>query len=425
MSESTSQFLNKFTETFGLYSFGNSIYGRLSAHILLGQTLKTCKIYSGPNYVDPRVSIFVIQPSATGKSTPWGLISKVATEAKIAVDDLDKATDAALIGSIETEEVIDPETKTKQVQYNKVEGKLATAELLHFDEGSMLMDVNAHTADTLTWFQKALNPLGSEQSKCTKKLAHGDQIEFYPTCSLLITSHPLEGVMSTILNKGFFQRVLLYPRDVPIIERQSIEYQRADKLGKRTYTETDIKSLGQALVMVRAKYQNTEVSFDDNIAPVFKQKIKAYYEVIKDAHPKIKDIMATFIPRYNNYMSILAFHKMCDRNGEKVSIEDINYAFSVLYLLFKDLMAWIEENSDFYKLSGKETVYLRKAEILFSKFIPSTSDGWVLKSEFIVKCSQDWKVSKVSVTKFLEKFKGYNKLSELEKNGIRYIKMCK
>ena len=185
--KSTSRFLDKFTETFGLYSFGNSTYGRLAAHILLGLAVKKCKIYSGPIYVDPRVSLFVIQPSATGKSTPWGLISKVAKEAGIDVDDVDEATDAALIGTIEQEEILDEETGTKKTVYNKVMGKLATAELLHFDEGSMLMERSSHSAHAMTWFQKALNPLGSEQSKCTKKLAHGDQIEFYPSCSLLIT----------------------------------------------------------------------------------------------------------------------------------------------------------------------------------------------------------------------------------------------
>lgn len=423
--KSTSRFLDKFTETFGLYSFGNSTYGRLAAHILLGLAVKKCKIYSGPIYVDPRVSLFVIQPSATGKSTPWGLISKVAKEAGIDVDDVDEATDAALIGTIEQEEILDEETGTKKTVYNKVMGKLATAELLHFDEGSMLMERSSHSAHAMTWFQKALNPLGSEQSKCTKKLAHGDQIEFYPSCSLLITSHPLTGVLETILNKGFFQRIILYPRDVPIVERQGVEYQRVEKLGTRTFTEPDIKSLGQVLQEIRGKYSEVDASFNPNIRPVMKAKIKAFYEIIKNAHPKVKEIMATFIPRYDNYLAILAFHHMCDRNGNKVEIEDVNYAFSVLYLLFKDLMVWVEEMSDFYKLSSKEMTYLQKAQVLFRRFVPHTSDGWILKSEFISKCSDEWRISKVTVTKFLDKFRGYNKLVEKELGGIRYVKMLK
>ena len=420
-----SLFIEKFTEVFSLYSLGNPTYGRLAGHILLGLAIKSCKIYSGPIYVDPRVSMFVIQPSATGKSTPWGLISKVAKEAGIAVDDVDEATDAALVGTIETEEIIDEETKTKKIVYNKVMGKLATAELLHFDEGSMLMEVNSHSAHAMTWFQKALNPLGSEQSKCTKKLAHGDQIEFYPQCALLITSHPLEGVMETILNKGFFQRIILYPRDVPIVERQGIEYQRAEKLGNRTFTEPDIKTLGGALQAIRAKYLEKEADFNPNVRPVIKAKIKAFYEIIKDAHPKVKEIMATFIPRYDNYVAILAFHHMCDRNADRVEIEDINYAFSTLYLLFKDLMVWIEEYSDFYKLSSKEIVYLRQAQALFAKFVPATSDGWILKSEFIQKLSEEWRISKVSVSKMIEKFKGYNKCIEKDMNNIRYVRMAK
>jgi hypothetical protein len=422
---SGSQFIEKFTDIFGMYSLSNPTYGRLAAHLLIGLAVKDCKIYSGPIYVDPRVSLFVIQPSATGKSTPWGFISKVASEAGITVDDIDEITDAALVGTIESEEIIDEESKTKKVQYNKVEGKLATSELLHFDEGSMLMESTQHSAHAMTWFQKALNPLGSEQSKCVKKLAHGDQIEFYPSCALLITSHPLEGVMEKILNKGFYQRILLYPRDVPIIERQGIEYQRAEKLGERTFTEPDIKTMGEALQAIRAKYKGQEVKFNSNVRPVVKAKIKAFYSIIKDAHPKVKEIMATFIPRYDNYMTIIAFHHMCDRNGERVEIDDINYAFTILYLLFKDLMVWVEENMDFYKLSNKESNYLRLLKMLIHKFVPSTSDGWVLKSEIIAKCSEEWKVSKVSVTKMIEKYKGYNYIQELEKGNIRYIKLVK
>jgi hypothetical protein len=406
-----------------MYSYGNPNYSRLASHVLLGQCLKNSKIYFGPLYIDPRVSIFVIQPSATGKSTPWGLIAKVAKEAGIAVDDVDEMTDAALIGTIEQEDIIDPETGTKKTTYNKVMGKLASAELLHFDEGSMLLEKTQHSGHAMTWFQKALNPLDSEQSKCTKKLAHGDQIEFYPTCSLIITSHPLEGVLETILNKGFFQRIILYPRDVPIIERQNVEYQRAEKLGDRAFVEPDIKSMGLKLQAIRAKWKNKDIVFAKNTKPVIRARIQAFYDLIKDAHPRVKEIMATFIPRYDNYMYILAFHHCADRNGDVVEIEDVKYAFSVLYLLFKDLITWVEETADFYKIGNKDMAYLRLAQQVFHKMNPDTADGYVMKMSFITQCAKSWKLSKVTVSKFIEKFKGYNRLKELELNNIRYIKM--
>ena len=423
MTGEISKFIDKFTEKFSMYSFGNPGYGQLCAHVLLGQVLKDCQIPFGPLYIDPRVSIFIIQPSATGKSTAWDLIAKVAREGQISVDDIDEITDAALVGTIEDQEEIDPETGAKKKVYTAIKGKLATAELLHFDEGSMLFDRSSHSAHGMTWFQKALNPMKSEQSRCTKKLAHGEEITFFPTCSLIITSHPLEGVLQTILNKGFFQRIILYPRDIPINERQIIEYQRADKLGKSSNVEVDILSLGKSLQEIRKLYNGKPIEFSSKIKPVIKAKIKTFYTLIEQSHPKVKEIVATFIPRYNNYMYILALHHVCDRGGSMVKIEDINYAFKIIYVIFRELINWVEETADFYKIGNKDKSYLMLAKNLYYRTKKDTNDGWVMKRRFINICAEKWKISKHTIRKYLERFKGYGKLKEYEKDNITYIKM--
>ena len=421
MSSSQSHFLDKFCEIFELYSYGNIYYGRLCGHVLLGQALKTCRIYFGPIYIDPRISIFIVQPSGTGKSTPWGYIYQVAKQAGIKVEDIDEATDAALIGTIEQEEVIDPETRTKKTVYNKVTGKLATAEILHYDEGHMLIERKSYALNTLTWFQKALNPIGSEQNRCTKNLAHGT-IDFYPSCSLIITSHPIKNLLESVLDTGFFQRIVLYPRDIPISERQGLEFLRADRLGKRVYTEPNIKELGEELQKIRAKYLKKEVVFDSQVKPIVKSKIRALYNLIKPAHPQVREIMATFIPRYNNFLYTFAFHHCCDRYGNVVKAQDINYAYGLVYVLFRELMSWVEETADFYKLGSKDYAYLRQASNIFHK-MKKNPNGYVMRMKFMKVCAEKWKVSMPTVAKYLDKFKGYGKLKELEKGGVKYIKV--
>jgi hypothetical protein len=388
----------------------------------MGQILKNCKIYAGPIYIDPRVSLFIVQPSATGKSTPWGFIFDVGRAGGLAVDDIDEATDASLVGTVEEVETLDEQSGTKVRQYNKVYGKLANAELLHYDEGSFLLERGAYAQHTMTWFQKALNPIGSEQSKVTKRMAHG-VIEFYPTCSLIITSHPVENMLSSVINKGFFQRIILYPRDIAIEERQALEFLRADKLGNRVFTEPDIKELGEALQKTRAKYDKTEVKFDENTKPVIKAKIKSFYDLIKPAHPKVKEIMATFIPRFNNFMYTFAFHKCCDRLGDKVEISDINYAHNLCYILFTELMKWVEETADFYKLGSKDYSYYRLALFLFQKMQPDLPSGYVLQHRFMNACAEQWKVSMPTVLKYLEKFRGFGKLKEHSIGNVKYIKV--
>lgn len=419
---SSSQFLEDFCKLFEQYSYGNLTYGRLCAHVLLGQALKNCKIYFGPLYIDPRISCFIIQPSSTGKSTPWGFIYNVGKESGLEVGDIDEATDAALIGTIEEIQTIDPKTGAKVTQYNKVMGKMASAEILHYDEGSFLIERKQASLNTLTWFQKALNPIGSEHSKCTKRMAHGT-IEFYPTCSLIITSHPIDNIISSVLNTGFFQRIVLYPKDIPIKERQGLEFLRADKLGNRVFTEPQIKFLGGQLEKIRAKYKEVEIPFNENTKPVIKGNIKALYGLIHTAHPKVKEIMATFVPRYDNFMYTFAFHHCCDRLGVEVEIADVKYAFSLCYVLFKDLMSWIEETVDFYKIGSKDLSYLRQAYVIFNRMTKDTKEGYVTKMKFLHVCSDQWKVSPPTVNRYLERFKDLGKVKEVEYADIKYVKV--
>ena len=171
-----SYFLDKFSRTFSLYSYGNLYYGKLASHVLLGQVVKNCKIYAGPIYIDPRISIFIISPSATGKSTPWGFVADVGTQAGLKVGDIDEATDSGLIGHFDDVERIDPETGTKVVEHVKVYGKLYEGELLHYDEGKFLIERKPMALNALTWFQKALNPIGSAQNRCVKTMRDGDSL---------------------------------------------------------------------------------------------------------------------------------------------------------------------------------------------------------------------------------------------------------
>ena len=88
-------FVESFSFAFENFSYNNQLFGRLCAHVLLGQVLKNVRIYFGPIFIDPRVSLFFIQPSGTGKSTPWTFIKEVGTRVGLKLDDIDDATDAA------------------------------------------------------------------------------------------------------------------------------------------------------------------------------------------------------------------------------------------------------------------------------------------------------------------------------------------
>ncbi len=421
MSEAvTKNFIEQFCSTFELYSYGNSLYGRLCAHLLLGQKLKNIKIYFGPYYIDPRVSFFLIQPSGTGKSVPWGFIKKVGEGAGLMLDDIDIATDAALVGSEEAEEVIDPETKQKTITHNVIKGKLAEADILHYDEGQMLVQRVPYAENTLGFFQKALNPIVSGQNVIKKYLKHAE-IEIAPTCSLMITSHEIENLLEIVLNKGFFQRIILYPRYVPIDDRKKNEFLRADRFGKRLHTEIDIETLSTMLNAVGKKYEEWEVKVDDDVRPVVKQKIEELYLVISKSHEKVREIMATFCPRYDNLIYILALHNACVNNKEKIDIEDIKYGAMLVYQLFREVMSWVEENINLIKLSSHEQTYLNRAYMIYKAM--EQKDGFVMEISFKKNCQSKWRVSMHTVNRYFEKFKGYGNIEEIDVDGVKKIKV--
>jgi hypothetical protein len=414
-------FIDSFCQTFDLFSYNNSQYGRLCAHVLLGQKLKNIRIYFGPFYIDPRISIFIMQSSGTGKSIAYDVISKVAEGAGIKVNDMAKATDAALVGTVEPEEVYDPESKTKIITYNVKKGLLAESDILHYDEGKMLLTKEQYTQDTLPWFQKVLNPIGSGPNFCSKKLAHGEAIEFAPTCSLLITSHDINNLMDTVLDTGFFQRIVLYPRYVPIDERKDNEMLRASRWGRRIHTEINETALSETLNRIGEKYENFEISVEDKVYPLVKSEIDQLYKSIESAHERVREIMATFAPRYNNLMYIFSFHHSAASFKSTIDIEDVKYGASLTKLLFKEVMSWVEENITLTKLNSREQSVLNSAIQIYNA-MEKDEHGFVLKFSFMKNCQTKWGLSMHTVGRYTEKFKGLRKMKEIETGNSLMIK---
>lgn len=414
-------FIESFSTAFELFSYNNRWYGRLCAHVILGQILKNIKIHYGPIYIDPRVSLFLIQPSATGKSVAWDFIKPIAEKAQLRVADIDEATDAALIGHEDPEEVLDPETKTKTIVHNIVQGKLADNDILHYDEGQMLIKRGQYALNTLAWFQKALNPIGSGQNICVKNLSHAE-IRIQPTCSLIITSHEIENVLETVLNTGFFQRTVLYPRYVPILDRKQNEMTRQDRFGKKFSTEVDTDSLAEMLFQIAKHVIDYKVDVEPSVYPVAKQYVDSRYKLIETSNERVREIMATFIPRYNNLMDVFALHHSCANLKKKIDIEDMKYGADLSNALFTEVMTWVEENITLSKLSVRDKAYLDR---FYQMWFTMEKDeyGYVNKVAFMKKFNDKWKITYPTIVRNLDKFTGHGKVKERDVNNVKWIKI--
>jgi len=384
--------------------------------------LKNCRIYFGPFYIDPRISIFIMQPSGTGKSVAYDMINDIGIAAGIKMNDMGEATDAALVGTVEPEEVIDEDTGKKTFVYNTKPGLLSSTDILHYDEGKMLVTGrNQYAGNTLAWLQKALNPIASGQNQCTKNLAHGDPIEFYPTCSLLITSHDIHNMMEQILDTGFFQRIVLYPRYIPISDREQNELLRSSNFGKTFNTEMDIKTLSDELNRIGEKYVDWKITVSEKCYPLIRLEIDNLYKQVEKSHERVREIMATFVPRYNNLMYIFAFHHSAAEFKDIIDIDDIRYGADLMKRLFNEVLSWIEENVALSNMSSKEqTIYNSMVQIFNA--MERSPDGYVMKVSLMKNCNTKWGLSMNTISRYMEKFKGFRKMTEIKSGNIV---MCK
>lgn len=176
---------------FGNVSIDNDIPAMLSFFFVQGQlAVPYVRIPWGESHLDPRVHSFWIQSSRTGKSIAWEFVGDILRDVSIPTDLYTTGTDAGLIGGFE-EVVIDG---NKEVELK--EGFLNGRKALNFDEGSIILNPNKHSAETVLYLQSACNPVGSNNNKLVKHTKQG-RIETESLVSLWITTYPLLASRST------------------------------------------------------------------------------------------------------------------------------------------------------------------------------------------------------------------------------------
>ena len=191
-----------YLDHFRRVSKNNDIPGLLSFFFIQGQLAAPyVRIPMDNIHLDPRVHVFWIQGSRSGKSISWSVINKLMKELDLPTDAYTEGTDAGLIGSWDS--VADGNGGFDNVLRP---GLLAGQKALNFDEGSLLLKPGKFSQNTVLYLQTACNAIGSEENIMRKHNA-GDPIEIESMVSLWITTYPPQGVKEYVLHKGIFQRV--------------------------------------------------------------------------------------------------------------------------------------------------------------------------------------------------------------------------
>ena len=357
-----------YLEHFGNTSIDNDIPGMLSFFFIQGQlTVPYIRIPWGSSHLDPRVHAFWIQSSRTGKSIAWEFIGDILKDIGIPTDLYTTGTDAGLIGGFE--EIKDGDSNIETIEK---EGFLNGRKALNFDEGSIILNPNKHSQETVLYLQSACNPVGSNNNILVKHTKAG-RIETESLVSLWITTYPPSGVKEYVLTKGIFQRVLLYWSNWSMDRRMNVSMRRADSAFKKTakmnvsyeeittyFRDLEKRMRDKVLEVTQTKFVEwdnmnreeqeellqssmTEVlSADDSFYPAMYTAIEDYYDLLTGLGPGIGDVVASFIPAMENYTVILSTHIALMEDTWVVNDEHVDMAKEILYDLFNNLIEWLE-----------------------------------------------------------------------------------
>lgn len=421
--------LSGYLDHFREVSIDNDIPGLISFFYVQGQIAAPfVRIPIRGSYIDPRVHMFWIQASRTGKSISWEFIGKLLDECGLRTAVHMAGSDAGLVGGHTQDE---DGTETNQ---GLLDGQCA----LNFDEASMLLNPGKHSKDTVLYLQTACNPIGN--NKIEKFLKNG-VIETHSMASIWATTYPPKGVKEYVLTKGIFQRVLLYWREWTDAMRQRVSEKRMEgvfaeavvhemdntelveyftKLGKRlqnrilslydmNMTEWYALSREDREGVVRAVIRQMFTK-DETFDPAMLQVIDDYYSLLGDIDPKLREVVLSFIPAMENYTIIFAVHMAMMEEVWVVTGEHLDMAKDILYDLYQNLILWLEEEVEVGEKAAERRArdtYWRDSYTKAEKFDfdDTRGAGWARKSEVLTAYGKAQNLSRNAQFRHFDKAK--------------------
>lgn len=432
--------MREYLERYRTTSFFNEVPGLISFFYLQGQALVDyVRIPVWASALDPRIHVFWIQPTRSGKTIAWEFTGEVAKLAGLDTDMFTSGTDSALIGSIDS--VSDGEGGYQLIQN---EGLLAGKKCLNFDEGSILLQANPKQffSEVILYLQQAMNNVGSHSNTLTKHMKNG-KVETESRVSFWITSFPPSGVKEYVLTKGLFQRVLLLYRPWSDDMRQMVSERRMGGVFKDKLTEVQsLEDIAQHFINIREKTEArllhlAGVSADDwhsfgpagkegiaracmhemfnvdaSFEPQLLASVEEYYTLVRGMDKHLSDVVCSFIPNILNYTTIFATHlamMRVERDGIgieddwTVTGDDVEMATEILYDVYEQLVLWLESEVE---VGAKAAEKIARKDEWNNAFkackqteIEGKGDGWVLKNDMFDRYANQLGKSKPTVYK--------------------------
>lgn len=223
-------------------------------YFILSKYFKNISINFGAEEKDLRFSFFFIGESRVGKGQLIKVLETIAEKLGVSHCRQTKFNSASLIGTISEAAVVKNMTDRRQPGDEKYVEPRVFGDLFYFDvvifcEAKKLLMENADKEELLEDLQEALDSPG----RIRKKLKWDVILEYVTNASLYSTTYYAKEITENLLYKGFYQRQLLYMREL---------------------TPQEVISLRKKIIALYGKREGVKVEFDKEVDE-FVERVKA------------------------------------------------------------------------------------------------------------------------------------------------------
>lgn len=387
------------------------------------------KAYYGGTTLIPRVSIFPLQDSGTGKSQMgegvFWLLRYLISGDKVAK--CVTATDASLIGAPE-------HNKKKENSQSRL---LFKKDYLYWDEGSILLKQTPFSELLQDIIQQALDP-----SRWIEKHMREGTVSGYTNTSIIAGSYLEEKIKYSVLRKGFFPRFIITYKKFNDEEKIKMmeglgKLENPELFMKKKLLQSEIRK--ELIENYGFKYpvdidERKVIRLSSQTSEEFTKKFVFYYKenIMHQYMDNRQTVLESFWARVRIHTLCIAMHNAYLNHRDELAEEDYNYAFDLVekYHIqgIKNLLNDIsDEKFTYRKISGKnqKEILLQYIGLLMQKHKGEINQSILIDYIKQIKENRDSKEQKldVGINAVLNLIKEMEQegLIEAKRDGVRKL----
>lgn len=419
---------------FSNFSKNNPEYSSMTLHLLLGQCIVNCRLIKVGLNLDPRISVMYFKPSGTGGSAGFNIVSDVAEKIGLKCNVVSSATDAAMIGSVETKE--DEEGERVVVPILGILDK-SKSNIIYWSEPEGLFEKNnnQHEGNIRRYIQSGLNLIDDKESTLSRDMKNGT-VKAKCEASIMLATVPPQSITDKVIDSGLMQRFCFINKIINVDERIQNAMWDSNNVAiikddgsinkKSIYDQIQLEKIVVEKLLYLKKWGETHLEFgttEETIQYINIQEHKMFKQIqnLKNVTERVKEKMESFQQFTVRRGWQFAMHRAALRFSNKIETQDMKYVFenlitpqmnSMLYYLESN---WINEVVS-KKEQSEEDILRQK----YHEFRGNNPVEEVTKKEFIEIMSKTFKKSQNTIYLKFKKYIEKKLIIESEKGFVSF-----